>query len=173
MTRGPDPSRASPTVAESIAATIASLPRTTPLAMVATCRSLLIDIAGLCLAARHSDFMQATLAAIHRIASLVRDRISIDTWRIINRFAQDFPPARHGVRVNEVLPADKLLPRAWELAALLTRQSHLVTRYTRVAFTHSIRQLLVANHGYGIMLEGMACVDDAERGGGYELPQRV
>ena len=63
MTRKSDPSRASPTVAESIAATIASLPRTTPLAMVATCRSLLIDIAGLCLAARHSDFMQATLAA--------------------------------------------------------------------------------------------------------------
>ena len=31
--------------------------------MKATCRSLLIDIAGLCLAARRSDFMQATLAA--------------------------------------------------------------------------------------------------------------
>ena len=47
-----------------------------------------------------------------------------------------------------------------------------MTRYTRVAFTHTIRQLLVANHGYGIMLEGMACVDDAERGGGYELTER-
>ena len=75
--------------------------------------------------------------------------------------------------VNEVLPADKLLPRAWELAEQLIRQSQLVTRYTRVAFTHTIRQLLVANHGYGIMLEGMACVDDAERGGGYELAERA
>jgi enoyl-CoA hydratase/carnithine racemase len=74
--------------------------------------------------------------------------------------------------VNEVLPAEQLLPRAWELAEQLARQSNLVTRYTRVAFTQTIRQLLVANHGYGIMLEGMACIDDADRGGGYELPER-
>ena len=75
--------------------------------------------------------------------------------------------------VNEVLPSDQLLPRAWELAEQLSRQSVLVTRYTRAAFTHTIRQLLVANHGYGLMLEGMACVDDADRGGGYELPERL
>jgi 2-methylcitrate dehydratase PrpD len=53
----------SPTVAEQIAAVIVSLPRTTPPAMETTCRSLLIDVAGLCIAARHSDFMRATLAA--------------------------------------------------------------------------------------------------------------
>jgi len=75
--------------------------------------------------------------------------------------------------VNEVLPADQVLPRAFALAEQITRQSVLVTRYTRAAFTHTIRQLLVANHGYGIMLEGMACVDDAEVGGGYELGGRV
>jgi enoyl-CoA hydratase/carnithine racemase len=75
--------------------------------------------------------------------------------------------------VNEVLPDDQLLPRAWELAEELARQSVLVTRYTRAAFTHTIRQLLVTNHGYGLMLEGMACVDDADRGGGYQLPERM
>jgi enoyl-CoA hydratase/carnithine racemase len=75
--------------------------------------------------------------------------------------------------VSEVLPRDEVLPRAWELARRLVAQSPLVTRYTRVAFTQTIRQLLVANQGYGIMLEGMACIDDTERGaGGYELAQR-
>ena len=53
----------SSTIAEQIAAVIASLPRTTPPAMETICRSLLVDVAGLCIAARHSDFMQATLAA--------------------------------------------------------------------------------------------------------------
>ena len=51
------------TVAERVASVIAALPRTTPPEMEATCRSLLIDITGLCLAARHSDFMRTTLAA--------------------------------------------------------------------------------------------------------------
>ena len=74
--------------------------------------------------------------------------------------------------VNEVLPPDRVLPRAWELAGQLVRQSPLVTRYTRVAFTHTIRQLLVANQGYGILLEGMACIDDSGRGGGYTLDER-
>jgi len=63
MTQARTPSPTSSTVAEKIAAVIASMPRTTPSAMEATCRSLLIDVAGLCLAARRSDFMRATLAA--------------------------------------------------------------------------------------------------------------
>lgn len=75
--------------------------------------------------------------------------------------------------VNEVLAPDRVLPRAWELAEKIARQSPLVTRYTRVAFVQTIKQLLVANHGYGIMLEGMACIDDADRGGGYDLTERA
>src|SRR5262245_50766918 len=63
MTHASKPAGTSPTVAAAIAETIASLPRTTPAAMEVTCRSLLVDIAGICLAARGSDFMQSTLAA--------------------------------------------------------------------------------------------------------------
>ena len=51
------------TVSEKIAAVIAQLSRTTPRTTEAVCQSLLIDIAGICISARHSDFMQATLAA--------------------------------------------------------------------------------------------------------------
>ena len=53
----------SSTISERLAAQIASLPRIMPPAVATTCNSLLIDVAGLCLSARHSDFMQSTLAA--------------------------------------------------------------------------------------------------------------
>jgi 2-methylcitrate dehydratase PrpD len=50
------------TVSEQLAAVIAQLPDA-PAAMQSICQSLLVDIAGLCIAARHSEFMQATLMA--------------------------------------------------------------------------------------------------------------
>jgi 2-methylcitrate dehydratase PrpD len=58
MTQAPAPT----TVAETIAAAIAALPPGTPPEMATVCRSLLIDVAGICIAARHTDFMAATLA---------------------------------------------------------------------------------------------------------------
>ena len=51
------------TVSEKIAAVIAQLSRTTPRATEAVCQSLLIDVTGICISARQSDFMRATLAA--------------------------------------------------------------------------------------------------------------
>ena len=51
------------TVSEQIATVIAALPRATPPAMERICQSLLIDVTGICISARQSDFMQATLAA--------------------------------------------------------------------------------------------------------------
>jgi enoyl-CoA hydratase/carnithine racemase len=72
--------------------------------------------------------------------------------------------------VNEVLEPDALLPRAWELARQLTTQSPLVLRYTKVALKHTIRQVIVANQGYGLALEALAAIEDAERAG-YSLPE--
>jgi enoyl-CoA hydratase/carnithine racemase len=75
--------------------------------------------------------------------------------------------------VNEVLPPDQLLPRAWELAREFCRRSPLALRYTRVCFTYPIKQYLLTHHGYGIMLEGMAAIADAGSAvGGYELGPR-
>jgi uncharacterized circularly permuted ATP-grasp superfamily protein/uncharacterized alpha-E superfamily protein len=55
--------------------------------------------------------LQSTLGHIYRIASLVRDRISADTWRIINRLERDFPASTTpGMHVNEILPGlDRLI----------------------------------------------------------------
>ena len=46
-----------------MAEAIAALPRRTPAAVESVCTALLIDVAGICVSARHSDFMQATLNA--------------------------------------------------------------------------------------------------------------
>jgi 2-methylcitrate dehydratase PrpD len=51
-----------PTVAERLAQGIAGLPAGAPDATRAVCQSLLVDVAGICIAARHTDFMRATVA---------------------------------------------------------------------------------------------------------------
>jgi uncharacterized alpha-E superfamily protein len=69
------------------------------------------DLARILLDDRYGHGLQATLASIYGIASLVRDRISVDTWRIINRFERDFPSSRsEAVQLNDILPAlDRLI----------------------------------------------------------------
>ena len=58
--------------------------------------------------------------------------------------------------VNELLPKDKVLDRAWELARLLMKQDRLVRRYARVALTDDIKRRMQALLGYGMALQGLA-----------------
>jgi enoyl-CoA hydratase/carnithine racemase len=61
--------------------------------------------------------------------------------------------------VNEVLPFDKLLERAWELARQLAEQPTLNLRYTRVALTQRLKRLVSEGIGYGLALEGITATD--------------
>ena len=63
--------------------------------------------------------------------------------------------------VNELLPKEKLLPRAWELAEELAQKPTLALRYTRVALTLHLKRLMQDNLGYGLAVEGLAAVDKA------------
>ncbi len=51
------------------------------------------------------------------------------------------------------MQSDKVLPRAWELARMITERSILTARYSRLALTRNYRKLLEAETGYGLALE--------------------
>ncbi len=65
--------------------------------------------------------------------------------------------------VNEVLPPDRLLPRAYELARQLAALPELTRRYARVVLTVRLKRLLDEALGYGLALEGLAAVDVMQR----------
>ena len=58
--------------------------------------------------------------------------------------------------VNEVMPRDKVLPRAWELARMIMRQPELNRRYTRILLTEQLRRQMNDLLPYGLALEGLA-----------------
>jgi enoyl-CoA hydratase/carnithine racemase len=68
----------------------------------------------------------------------------------------DAEEARQLGVVNEVVPRDRLLDRAYELARGLAELPPLATRYTRVAMTQHLRRRMLDDLGYGIVLEGLA-----------------
>lgn len=60
--------------------------------------------------------------------------------------------------VNEVLPRERLLPRAWELAEMIVEKPELSVRYTRAALNLPFKKLFQDHHGYGLAIEGLAAV---------------
>ena len=63
--------------------------------------------------------------------------------------------------VSEVMPRDRLIPRAWELAEQLCEQSDLVLRYSRVLLTQNVKRQMQDLLGYGLALEGLGSADAA------------
>jgi enoyl-CoA hydratase/carnithine racemase len=61
--------------------------------------------------------------------------------------------------VNEVLPADKLMDRARELARYIAGMPVLTRRYTRVALTQRIKRLMHEGLGFGLAIEALAAID--------------
>ena len=74
--------------------------------------------------------------------------------------ALDAEEARRQGLINEVMPAEDVMPRALELAALLTRESPAVRRYTRLLLTEELKDRMRRLLGYGLALEGLAVLED-------------
>lgn len=71
------------------------------------------------------------------------------------------PQAKELGLVGEVLPSNRLLPRAWELARQLAAKPELQTRYTRKILIEPLRRAMQDYHSLGMSLEAMADVDRA------------
>jgi enoyl-CoA hydratase/carnithine racemase len=80
---------------------------------------------------------------------------------ILTRQELDAQTAKEWGAVNEIVPADKLLPRAREIAEGLSKLPPLTTRYTRIALTQKLRRIVDEGVGYGLALEGISAADVA------------
>jgi enoyl-CoA hydratase/carnithine racemase len=60
--------------------------------------------------------------------------------------------------VNEVLPPERLLPRAWEIARQIMQLPELNRRYTRTLLTEVLRRQINELLPYGLALEGLALI---------------
>lgn len=61
--------------------------------------------------------------------------------------------------VSELLPRDKLLPRAWELAQQLAKKSDILLRYTRLVLTHPLKKLIDEGLPYFLAMEALSVLD--------------
>jgi enoyl-CoA hydratase/carnithine racemase len=61
--------------------------------------------------------------------------------------------------VAELMPRDKLLPRAWELATQLARKPDMLLRYTRMVLTHPLRKALDEGLQYYLAMETLSTLN--------------
>ena len=80
---------------------------------------------------------------------------------ILTRQELDAETAKAWGAVNEIVPRDKLLPRAREIAEGLARLPPLATSYTHIAMTQKLRRIIDEGVGYGLALEGISAADVA------------
>jgi enoyl-CoA hydratase/carnithine racemase len=58
--------------------------------------------------------------------------------------------------VHEILPPEKVLPRAWEIATRLASKPIHTLRYSRLLFTQSIKEAFQRDLAFGLALEGLS-----------------
>jgi len=80
---------------------------------------------------------------------------------VLTRQVLDAQTAQAWGAVNEVVPADRLLVRAHEIAESLAALPPLTARYTRIALTQKLRRIVDEGAGYGLALEGISAADVA------------
>ena len=80
---------------------------------------------------------------------------------ILTRQELDAETAKIWGAINEIVPREKLLPRAHEIAEGLVKLPPLTTHYTRIALTQKLRRIIDEGVGYGLALEGISAADVA------------
>jgi len=80
---------------------------------------------------------------------------------ILTRQELDAETAKEWGAVNEIVPANELLPRAREIAEGLAKLPPLTIKYSRIALTQKLRRLIDEGVTLGLALEGISAADVA------------
>jgi enoyl-CoA hydratase/carnithine racemase len=80
---------------------------------------------------------------------------------ILTRQILDAQTAKEWGAVNQIVPADRLLARAHEIAEAIAALPPLTSRYTRIALTQRLRRIVDEGVGYGLALEGISAAEVA------------
>lgn len=80
---------------------------------------------------------------------------------ILTRQILDAATAKDWGVVNEIVPANQLLPRAHEIAEGIAALPSLTASYTRIALTQKLRRIIDQDSGYGLALEGISAAEVA------------
>jgi enoyl-CoA hydratase/carnithine racemase len=80
---------------------------------------------------------------------------------LLTRQVLDAQTAKDWGVVNEIVPADRLLARAHEIADGIAALPPLTGRYTRMALTQRLRRVVEEGTAYGLALEGISAAEVA------------
>ncbi len=61
--------------------------------------------------------------------------------------------------VSELMPRDRLLPRAWDIARQLAKKPDLLLRNTRIVLTQPLKKMMDEGIGYFTAMEALATLD--------------
>ncbi len=65
--------------------------------------------------------------------------------------------------VAELMPREKLLPRAWDLARQLAKKSDMLLRYTRKVLTHPLRRAIDDGMQFNLAMEALSTLDRGQQ----------
>jgi enoyl-CoA hydratase/carnithine racemase len=85
---------------------------------------------------------------------------------ILTRQILDVETAKAWGVVNEIVPADRLLVRAHELADGIANLPPLTSRYTRMVLTKKLRRVVEDGAAFGLALEGISAAEVARAAAG-------
>jgi enoyl-CoA hydratase/carnithine racemase len=80
---------------------------------------------------------------------------------ILTRQELDADAAKAWGAINEIVPANELIPRARGIAEGLAKLPPLTTKYTRIALTQKLRRIIDEGVTLGLALEGISAADVA------------
>jgi enoyl-CoA hydratase/carnithine racemase len=63
--------------------------------------------------------------------------------------------------ISEIVPRNRLLPRAREIAGRIAKLPPLTASYTRLVLTQKLRRIVDESVAFGLALEGISAADVA------------